>query len=247
MGGGPPTVVQMILDAEIPREELASLKYFNTGAAPLDPTVQRAFEDRYGIAVLLSYGATEFGGPVCAMTAQLHAEWGQKKFGSVGRTMPGAKIRVIDPETGAEKPAGEEGILEVISPRLEPKWIRTSDLGVMDADGFLYIRGRADGAITRGGFKLIPEVIERALLTHPAVSVATIVGIPDRRLGQVPVAAIQLTPEVPAPSIEELEAHLRKHVLATHIPVQWKFIDETPKNPSMKIDRPGVARLFTDS
>jgi long-chain acyl-CoA synthetase len=247
MGGGPPTVVQMILDAEIPKEELASLKYFSTGAAPLDPTVQRAFEDRYGIAVLLSYGATEFAGPVCGMTPELHAQWGQKKFGSVGRTFPGAKIRVIDPDTGEEKSAGEEGILEVVSQRLEPTWIRTADIGVMDADGFLFIRGRADGAITRGGFKLIPEVIERALLTHPAVSVATVVGIPDRRLGQIPVAAIQLTPEVATPSVEELEAHLRKQVLATHIPVQWKFINETPKNPSMKIDRPGVARLFTGS
>ena len=242
--GGPPASVQMILDADIPKEELSFVRYFHTGAAPLDPSVQRAFEARYGIPVMLSYGATEFVGPVCAMTPQLHAEWGDKKFASVGRPMPGAKIRVVDPDTFEELPPGQEGLLEVISPRLEPKWIRTSDVGLVDEDGFLFLRGRADGAIMRGGFKLLPETIERALLLHPAVSEAAVVGVPDRRLGQVPAAAIQLKPNVERPTVEELEAHLRKNVLATHIPTQWRFVDDMPKNASMKIDRPGVAALF---
>jgi acyl-coenzyme A synthetase/AMP-(fatty) acid ligase len=246
MTGTPPSVVQMILDANVPKEDLESVKYFSTGAAPLDPTVMRAFEERYNIPILLSYGATEFGGPVCGITADMYPEWGKKKFNSVGRAFPGAKLRVIDPETNEELPPNTEGILEVISQRLEPKWIRTSDIAVIDEDGFLFIRGRNDGAIMRGGFKVLPEVIERALLTHPAVSEASVVGIPDRRVGKVPAAAIQLTPGVAAPSWDELEAHLRKQVLATHIPVQWKLVDEMPKNPSMKIDRPGVARLFTE-
>jgi long-chain acyl-CoA synthetase len=246
MTGSPPSVMQMILDAEVPKEELSCIRYFSTGAAPLDPTVQRAFEDRYGIPVLLSYGATEFGGPVCAMTPELHAEWGQKKFSSVGRPYPGAQLRIVDPETGLQLAPGEEGILEVISQRLEPNWIRTADVGVIDADGFLFIRGRADGAIMRGGFKVLPEVIERALLTHPSVSEASVVGIPDRRLGQVPAAAIQIAPNTMSPTAQDLEAHLRKHVLATHIPVKWKFVPDMPKNPSMKIDRPGVARLFAE-
>jgi acyl-coenzyme A synthetase/AMP-(fatty) acid ligase len=244
MTGSPPSVMQMILDAGVPKDELSCIRYFSTGAAPLDPTVQRAFEDRYGIPVLLSYGATEFGGPVCAMTPELHAEWGQKKFSSVGRAYPGAQLRIVDGDTGAALAPGEEGLLEVISQRLEPRWIRTSDVGVIDADGFLYIRGRADGAIMRGGFKVLPEVIERALLTHPAVSEACVVGIPDRRLGQVPAAAIQTSPAAVPPTAQELEAHIRKQVLATHIPVTWKFIPEMPKNPSMKIDRLTVARLF---
>jgi acyl-coenzyme A synthetase/AMP-(fatty) acid ligase len=245
--GTPPSVVQMILDANVPKEDLASIKYFSTGAAPLDPTVMRAFEDRYGIPILLSYGATEFGGPVCGMSADMYPEWGKKKFNSVGRAFPGAKLRVIDPETDQELPPNTEGILEVISQRLEPRWIRTSDIAVIDEDGFLFIKGRNDGAIMRGGFKVLPETIERALLTHPAVSEASVVGIPDRRVGKAPAAAIQFTPGVTPPSWEELETHLRKQVLATHIPVQWKLVDEMPKNPSMKIDRPAVARLFAES
>lgn len=242
--GMPAAAVQMLLDADIPRAELACIKSFGTGAAPLDPAVQRAFEERYGIPVLLSYGATEFGGRVCAMTSALYAEWGQKKFGSVGRPVPGAKVRVVDPESGAELPPGSEGLLEVVSPHMGPNWIRTTDIGIVDEDGFVFHRARADGAIMRGGFKILPETIERALLLHPAIAAVSVVGIADRRLGQTPAAAIQLKPGAPAPTAEELTAHLREQVLATHIPTHWRFVHELPKNPSMKIDLSAVRALF---
>jgi len=244
--GTPAAAVQMILDADVPPEDLASLKYFSTGAAPLDPRVQRAFEERYGIPVLLSYGATEFGGPVSAMMPDMHAQFGEAKFGSVGKPFGGAQIRVVDAQTGVELPAGQEGLIEVISPKMGPGWIHTSDLGLIDEDGFVFLRGRADGAIMRGGFKLLPETIERALLGHPAVSAAAVVGIPDRRLGQVPVAAVQLKPGASAPNDAELEAHVRELVLATHIPVNWLIVNELPKTVSMKVDRPAVARLFLE-
>lgn len=242
--GLPPAMIQMVLDQNIPKEDLASIKALGTGAAPLDPRVQRAFEDRYGIPILLSYGATEFGGPVTAMTAALHAEYGQAKFGSVGRPIIGAQIRVVDAETGAELPPGREGLLEVVSPRMGPDWIRTSDLAVIDEDGFLFHRGRADGAIIRGGFKLLPEVIERALLLHPAIAAVSVVPLPDRRLGQVPGAAIQFQRAATPPSLEEIEAHVRAHLPATHVPARWAVVAELPKTPSMKIDRPAVIRLF---
>ncbi len=244
VAGVPPAGVQMILDANIPQEDLASIRAMNTGAAPLDPTVQRAFEERYGIPILLSYGATEFAGPVAAMTADLYAQWGKSKVGSVGRPLAGAQLRVVDPETGAVLPPGMEGVLEVVTPRIGSNWIRTSDIVVIDEDGFLFHRGRADGAIIRGGFKLLPETIERALLKHPAVSAVAVVGIPDHRLGQVPAAAIQLKPGSPAPTPADLESHLRTHVLATHVPVKWRFVDDLPRNRSMKTDRSAVKRLF---
>jgi long-chain acyl-CoA synthetase len=242
--GLPPAGVQMVLDANIPQADLACIRFLSTGAAPLDPTVQRVFEERYGIPILLSYGATEFAGPVAAMTAQLYPEWGKQKFGSVGRALPGAQLRIIDSETGAVLPAGKEGILEVISPRIGPDWIRTSDVALIDADGFLFHRGRADGAIIRGGFKLLPETIERALLLHPSVSAAAVVGLADTRLGQVPAAAIQLKPGFAQPTLADLEAHLRTQVLATHVPVRWRFVKELPLNRSMKTDRSALRRLF---
>ena len=244
LSGLPPAGVQMVLEANIPHADLASIRFLSTGAAPLDPTVQRSFEERYGIPILLSYGATEFAGPVAAMTADLYPEWGKRKFGSVGRPAAGAQLRIVDPETGAVLPAGKEGILEVISPRIGPDWIRTSDVALLDEDGFLFHHGRADGAIVRGGFKLLPETIERALLLHPSVSAAAVVGLPDARLGQVPVAVIQLKPGVASASAADLEAHLRAHLLATHVPVKWRFVEELPRNASMKTDRLAVRRLF---
>ena len=243
-GGAPPAAVAMIIDADLPTEDLSSLMFFSTGAAPLDPTVQRRFEEKYGIPILLSYGATEFGGPVVAMTPQLRAEWGDAKFGSVGRAMAGVHLRVRDPLTDEILGSGEEGILELISPRMAPDWIRTSDIVLIDADGFLFHRGRADGAIMRGGFKVLPETIERALLLHPAISAVGVVGVADPRVSQVPGAAIELKPGVAAPEIGDLEALLRQHLPSTHIPVHWRFVETLPKNPSFKIDRPGLKRLF---
>jgi acyl-CoA synthetase (AMP-forming)/AMP-acid ligase II len=240
----PPPAVQMVLEADIPPADLASLRYVNTGAAPLDPGVQRTFEERYGIPILIMYGATEFGGVVTLMTLELHEKWGQKKLGSVGRPYAGAQLRAVNPETGAVLPPGREGILEVMTPRIGPNWIRTSDLGVVDEDGFVFIHGRADGAIIRGGFKLLPDKIERALKLHEAVSAAGVTGIPDKRLGQVPAAAVQLKPGVAKPTIAELEAHLREHVPATHIPVAWRFVDTLPYTSMMKVDRVALRKLF---
>lgn len=246
-GGAPPAAVAMILDADVPVEDLSSLDVFSTGAAPLDQNVQRRFEARYGIPILLSYGATEFGGPVAAMTLPLRAEWGDTKSGSVGRAMPGVTLRVRHPDTGEILPPGEQGLLEVVSPRMGQDWIRTSDLAVIDADGFLFHRGRADGAIMRGGFKVLPETIEAVLSLHPAVSAVAVVGVSDPRVTEVPAAAIEAKPGVPAPDIASLETHVRDHLPATHCPVHWRFVAALPRNPSFKIDRPAVKRLFADT
>ena len=240
----PPAGFQMVLDANVPPEELAGVRSIATGAAPLHVSVQRAWQARYNIPILFSYGATELAGPVTSMTPELYEQWGDSKLGSVGRPIAGAQLRVIDPETGATLPPGQEGILEVVAPRIGPDWIRTSDLAVIDADGFLFHRGRADGAIMRGGFKLMPETIERALLLHPSVSTAAIVGLDDARLGQVPVAVVQIKPGADEPTESELEQHLRGHLHATHIPVAWRFVDALPRTASFKVDGAAVRALF---
>jgi acyl-coenzyme A synthetase/AMP-(fatty) acid ligase len=206
--------------------------------------VQKAFEDRYGIPVIVSYGATEFGGPVCGMNLDLHRQYGRAKLGTVGRAFPGCGIRVVDPESGAVLGPNEPGLLEVHAPRIQPDWIRTADVGMIDEDGFLFLSGRADGAIMRGGFKVLPETIERALLLHPAVAEVAVVAVPDERVGEVPGAAVRLDRNATQPDLAELEAHLRQQVMATHIPVHWRIVDDLPRNASMKIDRSGVKALF---
>jgi acyl-CoA synthetase (AMP-forming)/AMP-acid ligase II len=234
----------MVLEANIPLEDMASVGSVRTGSAALEPSVHRAFEERYKIPILIAYGATEFGGPVTMMTPELYPAWGQKKFGSVGRPCGGAQIRIVDPETGAVLPPNTVGLIEVVSARVGPQWLRTSDLGLLDEDSFLFHKGRADGAIMRGGFKLLPETIEQALVLHEAVVAAGVTAVPDKRLGQVPGAAIQLRQGVKQPSIEDLEKFLRLHIEATHIPVEWRFVDALPYNSMVKVDRPALKRLF---
>lgn len=240
----PVPAIQMILEADVPKEELASLRSMGTGTAPLDPSVQKAFEKKYDIPILLAYGATEFGGPVTLMTLDDYTRWGAQKSGSVGRPWAGAELRVIDPDTDDVLPSGMTGVLEVKTPRMGDHWIRTSDLGLIDEDGFVFHRGRADGAINRGGFKLMPTDIEQALMLHSSVSAAAVTGLPDSRLGQVPAAAVQLKPGARQPSTEELEVHLRQHVSSTHIPTAWRFVETLPYNAMLKVDQLGLRRLF---
>jgi acyl-CoA synthetase (AMP-forming)/AMP-acid ligase II len=240
-----PAAVQMILDADVPVDELAGLKSLSAGAAAVDPGVQREFERRYGIPLLSSYGATEFGGPVAAMTLADRTAFGDAVATSVGRAMPGARVRVIDPLTGALLPHGEQGLLEVMTIRMGDDWIRTSDLGMIDANGFIFHKGRSDGAIMRGGFKLLPERIEQALMHHEAVACVAVTGVADKRLGEVPSAAIQLAPGSVQPEPAELEQLVRHHLPSTHVPVYWHFLAEMPRTPSYKVDRRAVKALFT--
>lgn len=240
----PPPAIEQMLSREIPREALASIHVIGTGAAPIDAELQRAFEERYHIPLLVSYGATEFGGPVAAMSAELWNEWGPRKRGSAGRGWAGAQLRIVNAVTGEPLPPGQEGLLEVISPAMGSHWIRTTDLAVIDQDDFLFHRGRADGAITRGGFSILPEVIEQALSTHPKVASASVVGLPHRRLGETPVAAIQPKNFADPPDIDELERHIRDHVYATHVPTQFRIVKQLPLNQSLKVDLPRVRALF---
>lgn len=243
--GLPSAAVPMILNAKLPIDDLASVQYVTTGAAPLDVELQREFQDRYGARILLVYGATEFGGPVTAMTPALDAEWGDAKLGSSGRALPGVELRVRDQDTGQILPEGEIGLLEVISPRIGTEWIQTSDLVRIDADGFLYCIGRADGAIMRGGFKILPETLEHVLRLHPAIAFAGVVGIEDRVLHQIPGAVIQMKREAQQPDVEELEQHVRAHLPSPYVPKRWHIVEAMPLNSAYKIDRAALRALFT--
>lgn len=240
----PPAGIEMLLSRDLPPDALGGLVHIGTGAAPVDAAMQVAFEERFGVTLLVSYGATEFGGPVAAMTVPLREEWGTRKRGSVGRAWGGARLRVVDPDTGEEVAPGVEGAIEVVSPAIGPDWIRSTDLGSIDADGFLFHHGRADGAISRGGFAILPGIIERALVSHPQVAAASVIGLSHRRLGEVPVAAIQPKDIAHPPDLGELERHVRDHVFATHVPVQYRIVKQLPRNHALKVDLARVRALF---
>ncbi|SFF96265.1 Acyl-CoA synthetase (AMP-forming)/AMP-acid ligase II [Novosphingobium sp. CF614] len=237
-----PAMIRMIWDADVPRDALSSLIAVRSGTAPLDPVLQADFEEKYGIPILIDYGATEFGGAAC-WTLGDHRQFAAAKRGSVGRPVPGARLRVVDQESGVEITDGRMGILEVNIEGKTEGWISTTDLAAIDGDGFLFIRGRADDAIVRGGFKVLPDDVARVLRQHPLVGDVAVVGVDDHRLGQVPVAVVETRPGQPAPDAAELEQLARDNLTPYQVPAAFRFTDKLPRTPSLKIIRAEVLEM----
>ncbi len=251
VAGAVPSAVRMLLEAEVDPADLSSLSALISGTAPLSPDLVDAFLERYDIPILGNYGATEFAGAIAGWTLDdFRANWAAKR-GAVGRVQSNIAARVVDPETGAVLTHGEEGLLELKGDQLGPNypmagdaWLRTTDRAVLDADGFLFIRGRADNAIIRGGFKVHPDDVVKALHQHPAVREAAVVGVPDARLGEVPAAALILRDGAEAPDVEELKAFLKDRLIAYQVPVHFQVVEDFPRTPSMKPSAPGLKALF---
>jgi acyl-CoA synthetase (AMP-forming)/AMP-acid ligase II len=248
--GAPPPVVKMILDAGITPDHFEGVTAYMTSSASIPPDVIRRFEHTYGFPVLLGYGATEFLSSVTGWTPALWDEFGARKVGSVGRALPGVQLRVVDADSGEQLASDESGVLEVDPPEravgLPAGWLRTSDRARLDPDGFLWILGRVDDVIVRGGFKIDVTQIETALLEHPAVSGATSIGIPDERVGQVPAAVVTINAGATAPSESELIEWVRERVAAYAAPVTVRVVDIIPTTTTLKPHRAAIAELLAD-
>lgn len=245
--GLPPAAIRAVLDADVPPAALSSLRAINSGTAALDPALAEAFTARYGVPVLSVYGATEFSGAVAGWSIADHRQFGAAKKGSVGRAFPGVALRTVAPD-GTPTAADEVGQLEVRTPQAGAEhWVRTNDLARIDADGFLWIEGRADDVIVRGGFKITPGVVSAALLRHPAVRDAAVVGVPHERLGEVPVAAVELERDVPAPEAEELREFCRSELTPYEVPVAVVVVPSLPRGAALKVDRTALTALITEA
>ena len=238
-----PSALAMVLDAGVEADAFASVEVVTSGTAHLPVDLQQAFEDRYGVAVLPSYGATEFAGGVAGWNLALHREYASTKRGSVGRPQQGREVRIMSLDDDVEVPAGHQGRIEVRSHGGE--WVRTTDLGRIDADGFVYVDGRTDDVIIRGGFKITPADVVSALRSHPAVRDAGVTGLPDERLGAVPCAAVELVQGATA-GADELLAFLRDRLPGYQVPARLMVVDELPRTPSLKVSQPALRLLFDD-
>jgi acyl-CoA synthetase (AMP-forming)/AMP-acid ligase II len=239
-----PAALRMVLEADVDPDDLNSVRSVVSGTAPLAPDDADEFMERYGIPVLVSYAATEFGGGVAGWNLADHRQFWSAKRGSVGRAHAGCELRVVNAETGVPVDDDQEGLLEVKAGQLGAgsSWIRTTDLARLDADGFLWILGRDDQAIIRGGFKVHPDDVRAALESHPRVRGAAVVGQADERLGAVPVAVIELRPGEEL-SIDELLDYVSKRLARYEIPTRLIIVDVIPRTPSAKVDLGAVRDL----
>ena len=221
---------------ELTRDDLASIKVVTSGTAPLSVEDSEAFTDKFGIpcSPLMRQPNSVAAWPGWSLPD--HKRYWADKRGSVGRTSGGAQLRVVT-EDGTVLAPDEPGLLEVKPGQLGPDadWIRTTDLGKLDEDGFLWILGRADQAIIRGGFKVIPDVVRDAIESHPAVASASVVGRPDDRLGETPAAVVELRPGSTA-TTEDILAHLGSRLARYEVPTELVIVDTIPRTPSGKAD-----------
>ncbi|HEX2494922.1 MAG TPA: fatty acid--CoA ligase family protein, partial [Steroidobacter sp.] len=207
-----------------------------------------AFEEKFGVPVLTTYGATEFMGVATSWTLDDHRKYAQTKRGSVGRAAAGVRLRIVDPVTFEEAPPNVQGILEAKLNRIDggQQWIRTTDLARLDDDGFLYIVGRADDAIIRGGFKIMAGKVADVLRHYPGIYDVIVVGRPDERLGEVPVAVAEPYPSASRPDVDAMKAYAKERLTPYEVPARIHIVDRLPRTVSDKISRPDVKRLLDE-
>ena len=205
-----PTVYGALMRVPIDAD-ISSLRLPIVGASPLPSSVREGFARHTGIRLCEGYGLSE---ATCASTV---TPVGEDRAGSVGRALPGQQVKAVRlRENGSLEDCspGEVGVLVIGGPAVfagyvtDPMlggprvsaegavrdgWLDTGDLGCVDADGYVYLTGRAKDLIIRGGHNIDPRVIEEALLAHPSVVAAAAVGRPDRHSGEVPVAYVVTT------------------------------------------------------
>lgn len=217
----PPAAMVMLADDER-IDDLAPLKYVRSISSPLSPLQARRFRDRFGISVLNGYGQTELGGEVVGWSAEDAKRFGDAKLGAVGRPHRGVEVRVDD----------GSGELFVRIPGRIDDWQRTGDVARIDDDGFVWIEGRVSDMVNRGGLKVHPGEVEEVLRLSPAVADAAVVGVPDDRLGEVPVAFLVEAAEV---ADGDLEALCRQHLAPYKVPVRFERVAALPRNDAGKV------------
>ncbi len=247
-----PTIISYLLNAADPRAaehglDISSVRFCRSASAPLPVELHRAFEQKFGIGVIETFGMTE----TCAPCFTNPLDPAARKPGSPG-TAYGNEAQIVDLASGAPLPSGVAGEIMVRGDNVmasyykDPAntakafapggWMHTGDLGYLDADGFLFVTGRIKELIIKGGENIAPREIDEALLRHPAVLEAAAVGVPDRHYGQEIMACVVLKPGERC-SLDELYAFAGRELGKYKSPKTIRIVESLPKGPSGKVQR----------
>lgn len=234
----PPAAMTMLSDDER-ITTLSPLRYVRSITAALSPLQARRFRDRFGIAVLNSYGQTEIGGEIIGWTGADSKAHGEDKLGAVGRPHAGVEVRIDEAagELQVRTPALSAGYADGrdLSDRLtDDGWFRTGDVGRVDPEGFVWIDGRLSDMINRGGLKVFPVEVEEVLRLSPDVADVAVAGVPDVRLGEVPWAFVVPSPGR-EPEPEALAVLSREHLAPYKVPVRFEVVAALPRNEVGKV------------
>ncbi|HXQ68382.1 MAG TPA: long-chain fatty acid--CoA ligase [Alphaproteobacteria bacterium] len=243
---GVPTIYTAINNApDLAKYDLSSIKLCISGAATLPAEVKRQFEAHTGCKLVEGYGLSEASPVVCC-----NPIYGLNKPGSIGLPVPGTEVRIMSlDEPHRPLPTGERGELWVRGPQVmaeywhQPEetahtlidgWLRTGDVGYMDADGYFFIVDRLKEVIIAGGYKIYPRTVEEAIYQNPAVAEAAVVGVPDPYRGAT-VMAFVVKHKGASLDEEGLRTFLADKLSAIEMPKLIEFRDELPKSAVGKI------------
>jgi len=206
------------------------------------------------VRLITSYGQTEAGAGTILQGEEL-----LRRPDSVGRPLPGNDVRVVDP-AGRDCPPATVGDISLRGPGrmlgyykdpaataaiLQNGWVHTGDVGYLDPEGYLYVLGRAAETINRGGVMISPAEVEEALLRHPAVREAAVIGLPDSHYGQT-VAAVVALHEPVGVIAAELQSHCRALLASHKVPTRVAIVPALPRNALGKVQKQLIPATFRD-
>jgi len=251
-----PTMLTRIVDALDERggEPLLGVQALSYGGGKMPrPVIERALELFPITNFVNAYGLTETSSTIALLGPDEHriAQYSDEpteraRLGSVGRPLPGIEVAIRD-DDGIDLPAGEVGEIFVRGEQVAGEyrengslldadgWFPTRDGGYIDAEGFLFVQGRNDDVIIRGGENMSPGEIEDVAMSHPNIRNAAAIGVPDREWGeQVVLVAVA---DGTAPAAAELEDLIRSRLRSSRVPAHIVFVDELPHNDTGKLLR----------
>jgi long-chain acyl-CoA synthetase len=255
-----PTMLKYIVDfEEYEKYDLSSLKVITYGAAPMPfEVINKAMKLMQGVKFINAFGQTETASTITSLGPEDHIIEGteeekEKKIkrltSSIGKPLPDVEVKILG-EDGKELRTGEEGDIVAKGPRVmtgywqdEQKteqaftsdgWLITGDRGWKDEDGYIYLAGRGDDLIIRGGENISPDELANVIDSHPKVEESAVIAVPDAEWGQIPRAIVVLKKgEEVTP--EELTKHCRTKLASYKCPSSFVFVEQLPRNPMGKI------------
>lgn len=245
MMGVPTFYIRLLDDPGFTRDLVAHMRLFISGSAPLSADIHREFRERSGHAILERYGMTETNMNIS------NPYDGERIAGTVGFPLPGVSIRIADPDTGAEMPQGQVGVVEISGPnvfqgywRMPEKtaaefrdgWFVSGDLGLIDDRGYVSLVGRAKDLIISGGYNVYPAEVETALDELPQVHESAVIAVPHRELGEAPVAIV-VPRDKGFADAEAIKAGLADTLARYKQPRAILFVDALPKNTMGKVQK----------
>jgi long-chain acyl-CoA synthetase len=235
-----PSMLYLLLDQPLEDYDLSELRFVASGAAPLAPRAIEEFIRRVpGVQIREGYGLTETSALVSTNPP------GRCKYGTVGPPVPGTEVRIVDGEICVRSElvmAGYWNAPELTTETVRDGWLYTGDMGRLDDDGYLTIVDRKKDLIIRGGFNVFPRDVEEALLEHPAVATACVLGRPDPVYGEEVVAFVTLAAPLEE---EELVTFGRERLGGYKYPREIHVLEALPLTPVGKADRKALREVLT--